>query len=182
MFDMIGVRNGVHILIISIKRIGFFISLLLISIFLTACDYEVSLYNANVRGGLDVISIHLISYNSQNDILTYEMNIFIDDNLEKIERLDDDKLTQFLEDLSEITAISSKPKNNIKSPSGFGVLLTYEDNGFTIITLTTIDDNSVMYIGDFCSDKSLEYYESFIWNEVAQLFSSLLFDYFEYTA
>ncbi len=163
-----------------IKKTAFLMMVILISAFLIACDYEVSLYNTNVRNGLEVVNVDLIRYNNQDDFIINEMNIFNSDYLEIIERLEEDKSNEFLDDLTTIGGISSKPKNNIKSPNGLGVLLTYEDNGFTIITVTTIDEDSIMYIGDFSSDSYLEHYESFIWSDVSDDFTDLLNDYFEY--
>ena len=163
------------------KKIAFLSLLISILVLIISCDYQVSLYNTNVRDGIKVVNVDLIRYNSPNDILTDEMETFSSDYLETIARLSNDNLTEFLDKLAEISVISSKPKNNIKAPSGLGVLLTYEDNGFTIITSATLDENNVMYIGDFSSNSTLEYFESFIWNEGAVLFDNLVFEYFDYS-
>lgn len=149
--------------------------------FLTACDYEVVLYDEYVREETEVTKVELIEYNVDTTHIYTEMEIFDNDLLSVISTLDSELQNDFLSDLSTLGGITSKPKNNINRPVGYGILITYVDEGFTIITVSNIENEDVLYAGHFSSDLNLEYYNSFIWDEVTDGFKDIIYDYFEYS-
>ena len=168
-------RKNVLRKIIFIFSIGFSLA------FLTACDYEIVLYGEYVREETEVTKVELIEYNVDMTHIYTEMEIFDIDLLSVISTLDFELQNDFLSDLSTLGGITSKPKNNINRPVGYGILITYVDEGFTIITVSNIEEEDVMYVGHFNSDLDLEYYNSFIWDEVTDEFKNIIYDYFEYS-
>ncbi len=162
------------------KKIIILFMMITCLIFLVGCDYEVNLYNENVRNGLEIIKIELVEYNLDFDYANNEMEKFEVNHIEVIDTLNNDLIDSFLEELSTIGGITSKPKNPIKSPCGIGVILTYEDEGVTILTVIEDCDDLIMYIGDYDQNLNLEYYESFIWAEVTDSFKDIISNYFEY--
>jgi hypothetical protein len=165
----------------NMKRIIIIFALCFPLIFLISCDYEIVLYDDYVREETEVVKVELITYDIDDTEIYIEMEVFNTEYLSIISILDTEVEDNFLSDLSSIGGIGSKPKDNINCPYGYGIKITYIDDGFTIITVSTVLEKDIMYVGHFNSELNLEYYNSFIWDEVTDSFNDLLFEYFEYS-
>lgn len=167
-------NNFKHILV----RASSYILLSCFVFFLMSCDSGVVLYHDNIHEVSDVEKIELITYDSDENDIYNEMKTF-DGNLLSIDNLlNDEEILSFISDLSNIQGIGGKYKHVTNQPHGQGVLITYIDGRFTIITSKTINDEDVIYIGEFKNDLSLDFYHSYIWSEGSDNFIDLLEEYF----
>lgn len=161
-------------------RKGYKISILLmlsvLLITLSACDYSYELYQSNTRNGEEVIKIELISYDEDTVNLELDPGYFSEADLVELETLPDDDYDKFLEGLSEIGGFSGKFENVSDFPDGVGVLLTYADDGMTVITVNS--DLDRIFVGNYDSDINLEMYYCIYWEDMIVDFVEVVNEYF----
>lgn len=147
---------------------------------LTACDYEYYLYHDAIRKDTEVDRIELINYNSpdaqENPLEIYQFDL---ERLEILEILNIDKIDSFLADIEEIGGLSGKLKQVLKSPNGVGIRLTYQDNGFTIITVTNINGIDAIFSGHYDADTNIEGTFGISWSKMIDDFKVLINGYFD---
>jgi len=155
------------------------IFLVIFIILLTACDYYYDLYHEYIREETEVTSVELIYYNNptvkDNPLEIYPFDL---EQLEILEALNIDKIDCFLIEIENIGGFSSKLKEKLKSPNGDGIKLTYDDNGFTLITVTVINDIKIIFVGDYDADENIEGFYGISWPEMIDDFKFLINKYF----
>jgi hypothetical protein len=147
------------------------------SILLSSCDYGYNLYHTNTRDGAEVVNIELIYYDKNDNDNELNNGEFVLENLEVIESLSDNDIDIFLEQLSEIGGITSRKKQVMDFPNGTGIRITYEDNGFTLITVNNNADT--IFVGDYDLNSNVEAYYGISWKEMINDFNSLISIYFD---
>jgi len=146
---------------------------------LTACDYEYYLYHGNIRVNTEVEKVELISYSHQNSTDNSEDNLlFDDDKLVLIETLDSNNNQAFLSELSEIGGLSSKLEQTIESPNGTGIMITYQDDGFTLITVSNENDVEAIFVGHYDANSNVEGFYGISWPDMIDDFKELINSYF----
>jgi len=162
------------------KRKMLLIIAILISLMLTSCDYEYSLYHTYIRDNTNVVSIEMINYDDPNSINDFPDNtLFNSEKLTVLEILNSNDQINFLDELSAIGGLSSKLKQTISSPNGKGLLVSYGDGGFSLITVTNINEVDCIYVGLYDSDNNVESFYGISWPEMIADFKSLILKYFE---
>jgi hypothetical protein len=161
-----------------IRKFLSFSALVCTAILLVACDYEYDLYHEFIREETEVEKIELITYDGQGEGSS-DHPVFDSEKLEVLDTLDADDIDAFLVELSEIGGFSSKRKQVMDSPNGKGIRLTYIDGGFTLITISTVDENESIFFGNFDASENIERFYGIIWPEMITDFKTLIFDYFE---
>ena len=147
---------------------------------LTACDYEYYLYHGNIRVNTEVEKVELISYSHQNSTDNSEDNLLFDDEkLVLIETLDSNNNQAFLSELSEIGGLSSKLEQTIESPNGTGIMITYQDDGFTLITVSNENDVEAIFVGHYDTSSNVEGFYGISWPDMIDDFKDLLVEYFD---
>ncbi len=157
--------------------------LIIASVFLlTACDYEYYLYHDHIRINSEVKEIQLINYHNPFDTENSTENTIFDiEKLVVLETLNIDNNESFLSELSEIGGLSSKLEQTINSPNGEGILITYQDAGFTIITVSNINDNDCIFVGHYDANADIEGFYGISWPEMIDDFKAIIFKYFDTT-
>jgi len=114
----------------------------------TACDDVYELYKGADK---KVVNIELIYYDNPDARSNPKMKYPLDlDKLEILETLDTDNFEGFLNKLLDIWvhgAAGIKPR--LFSHDGIGVAITYEDDSFTLITLTNINGIYCFFEGEY---------------------------------
>jgi len=146
---------------------------------LIACDYEYYLYHEHIRQNTEVVQIDLINYNNPINTENPSVNTAIDiEKLVILETLSVDDNESFLIELSEIGGLSSKLEQTISSPSGSGILLSYQDGGFTLITVTKINDSDCIFVGHYDENANIEGFYGISWPDMIGDFRDLILKYF----
>ncbi len=150
---------------------------------LTSCDYSYFLYNNTDGEELflekKVTSIELINYenlkvqDNQSDECQLDLA-----KLEILETLDDDNYENFIKELAEIGGFTGKLKQLLKSPEGIGIRIIYDDDSFTLITTTTVNDYDCIFLGEYNSDEKLDMSFGISWIEMIDDFKVLINKYF----
>lgn len=151
-------------------------------VLLTACsqDYEYYLYHDYIRENTEVVEIKLIIYNDPiNTENSTEKTPYDVEKLETLETLNSDDNEKFLSELSEIGGLSSKLDQTINSPSGTGILIIYQDGGFTLITVANINDNDCIYVGHYDASANAEGSYGISWPEMIEDFKAIIMKYFD---
>lgn len=156
------------------------VALVIVSmIILSACDYEYRLYHEYIREETKVINIELINYNNalaqENPFEEYSFDL---EKLEILETLDANSINEFLVEIEKIGGLGGKPENMLKSPLGSGIRIGYKDSGFTLITVTVINELNVIFVGHYDADANIERCYGISWQEMIDDFKSLVNDYF----
>ncbi|MDY0209165.1 MAG: hypothetical protein RBR48_03210 [Bacilli bacterium] len=147
---------------------------------LTACDYEYYLYHDYIRENTEAVKIELLKYNNPiNTENSTENTLYDDEKLVILETLNLDDNQSFLNELSEIGGLSSKLKQTINSPNGTGILITYQDGGVTLITISNINDNDCIFVGHYDASANVEGFYGISWSEMIDDFKMLLLKYFD---
>lgn len=161
---------------LSFNKILLLLFLFIVIILLSSCDYSYYLFYSDDK---EVTSIELINYayidtDEQIEAAEYNFN-----NVEILETLSEDDIEVLIDELSKIGGISSKYKNIKDNPSGFGILILYEDNSFTIIT---VDENSeTIYLGEYNSELKRQDYFGIARPDMIVEFQNLIEEYFQIT-
>lgn len=165
---------------LKLNKILFVLILMFCITSLVACDYEYSLYHSAIHNETEVSNIELINYNNpeakNNPLKVFPFDL---EKLEVLEILHSNNIDKFLTDIEKIGGISSKLEHVLKSPTGSGIRITYQDNGFTIITVTNIGDVDAIFTGHYDSDANLEGSFGISWQEMIDEFKELINTYFE---
>src|SRR5690554_3978574 len=130
------------------------IMLIFCIVLLTACDYTYYLYH-NTDGHIiflnkDVVSIELIRYENlmiqDNPLEKHELEL---DKLGILESLDSDIFESFVNELAKIGGLSGKFEQVSNSPDGVGIRIIYDDDSFTLTTITVIDGRECIFLGEY---------------------------------
>lgn len=152
-------------------------------VLLTSCDYTYYIYH-NTNGedlflDKEVTSIELIEYKNpmieENPLKDFE---FSSDKIEALETLEQENLIGFIEKISEIGGISSKLKNLLSSPHGKGIRITYNDDSFTLITVTNINGSECIFLGEYSAESKLGLQFGISWQDMIDEFKELINTYF----
>lgn len=147
---------------------------------LTACDYEYYLYHDYIRENTEVVQIDLVNYNNPIDTENSTENTVYDvEKLVILEILNSDEYENFLGELSEIGGLSSKLEQTINSPNGTGILITYQDGGVTLITVSNINGNDCIFVGHYDASANLEGFYGISWPMLIDDFKAILLKYFD---
>jgi len=147
---------------------------------LTACDYEYYLYHDYIRENTEVVQIDLVNYNNPIDTENSTENTVYDvEKLVILETLNSDEYENFLGELSEIGGLSSKLEQTINSPNGTGILITYQDGGVTLITVSNINDNDCIFVGHYDASANLEGFYGISWLMMIDDFKAIMLKYFD---
>jgi len=152
-----------------------FIFLLTISIF--ACEPNKYYFKNNTRTD-EIVSVELISYNSDDVAVTESTNQMLDfktNNMEVLETLDQTKIVGFYTEFSNIEFFQGYP--HLNTPDGMGVRIIFENGDFLIVTDGLIDEvrygDAILYNS---SGLFIEHYGGLSWR---QNFIDLVNEYFE---
>lgn len=152
-------------------------------VLLTACDHTYYIYH-NTNGedlflDKEVTSIELIEYKNptveDKPLKDFE---FSADKIEILETLEQKNIVSFIEKISEIGGISGKFKNLLSSPHGKGIRIIYSDDSFTLVTVTIINGNECIFLGEYNAEKKLGLKFGISWQEMIDDFKELINDYF----
>lgn len=168
---------------IKLNKTLVFILFTWIIIFLTGCDYTYYIYHntdgENLFLNKEVISIDLINYkNPETEGSPLEYYEFSKDKLEILETLEPLKMIDFIEEISQIGGISGKFKNQLSSPHGQGIRVVYNDDSFTLITVTIINGYECIFLGEYTADLKLGLNFGISWQEMIDDFKVLINNYF----
>ena len=155
-----------------------FVLLICFIMLLTACvqDHEYYLYHKHIRDNTEVIKIELIYYDNQINLDNSTENILY--HIETLETLNVDEYEDFLGELSEIGGLSNKLEQTIDSPNGTGVLIMNQDDGFTLITVSTVKNTDCIFVRHYDAYTSIEGYYGISWPEMIEDFKKLVNRYF----
>jgi hypothetical protein len=163
------------------KKLLWLLFLFFIIFSLIACDEGYGLYK---REDKEVICIELVYYDNpdarSNPQKKYPLDL---DKLEVLQTLDSDNFKGFLNKLEDIWvhgAAGHKP--SFFSHDGLGVALTYEDDSFTLITLTNINGNYHFFTGKYDKAGNLIHSRGVpgFLSGLVRGFKSLINEYFNY--
>lgn len=152
-------------------------------VLLAACDYTYYIYH-NTNGedlflDKEVTSIELIEYKNpiieDNPLKDFE---FSSDKIETLETLEQEDIIGFIEKISEIGGISGKFKNLLSSPHGKGIRIIYNDDSFTLITVTIINGDECIFLGEYSAETKLGLTFGISWQEMIDDFKELINTYF----
>ncbi|AUD62393.1 hypothetical protein BK010_01900 [Tenericutes bacterium MO-XQ] len=167
----------------KVKKMLMLIVTIILGVLLVSCDYSYYLYYNSDGTDLfvdkDVSSIELIQYeniNTRNNPLDKED--FDIRKLEVLETLQSDYMESFVSELSQIGGLSGKYEEKISSPLGMGIRIIYEDQSFTITTITIIDEVETVFMGDYNQNEELDMYLGISWQEMIDDFKELINSYF----
>ena len=147
---------------------------------LTACDYEYYLYHDYIRENTEVVQIDLVNYNNPIDTENSTDDTVYDvEKLVILETLNSNDYDSFLSELSEIGGISSKLEQTINSPNGTGILITYQDGGGTLITVSNINDNDCIFVGHYDASANIEGFYGISWPMMINDFKAIILKYFD---
>jgi hypothetical protein len=157
----------------------FCLSLLLFACQYLAWDYEYYLYYQNDRDISEIEQISLVNYlNPLNEENPSENEQYDVDKLEILETLNSDEYGNFLSELSEIGGIAGKIPEIVNSPNGTGILIKYQEGGFTLITISTVNDDDCIFVGRYNTNSIIEDYFGISWPEMISEFRTIIFAYF----
>ena len=147
---------------------------------LFACDYEFYLYHENIRENTEVVQIDLVNYTNPISEENQSENTLYDvEKLEVLETLNLDDYEIFLSELSEIGGLSGKFPETVSSPNGTGILITYQDGGVTLITVSVVNDIDCIFVGHYDANASIEGFYGISWQDVIDNFCALILEYFD---
>ena len=147
---------------------------------LYACDYEYYLYHENIRKNTEVVQIDLVKYtNPSYEENQSENTLFDVEKLEVLETLNSEDNLNFLSELSEIGGLSGKFPETVNSPNGTGILITYQDGGFTLITVSKVYDIDCIFVGHYNENASIEGFYGISWQDLINQFRALILEYFD---
>lgn len=164
------------------KRLIIFISLFLMCLTLSACDPSIYRFNLEELSE-NVVNVELINYDNneqkhfQSWVPDHSDKLLPFDNSKEtiIEELNGDKLTDFLNQLSEADVLFQYYAYD--SPKDICIKLSYKNGDFVIISCNYKEKSFGGYIGKYSSDgKVLEFIGCF---ESYYYYESLVNDYFE---
>ncbi|MDD3126428.1 MAG: hypothetical protein WC479_01585 [Candidatus Izemoplasmatales bacterium] len=164
----------------KIRKNLLFLIIVCSAFLLIACDYEYYLYHENIRENTEVVQIDLVNYNNPIDTENSTENTVYDvEKLVILETLNSDEYENFLGELSEIGGLSSKLEQTINSPNGTGILITYQDGGVTLITVSNINDNDCIFVGHYDASANLEGFYGISWPMMIDDFKAIMLKYFD---
>jgi hypothetical protein len=134
---------------------------------LISCDYTYYLYRYGSESvhRKEVLSIDFISYNDEkvedHPLDEYKLNL---NHLKILETLLSENCNSYVIELEQIGGLGPKYKKVLNAPLGNGIRITYEDESFTLITVTTLNDEEYesLYYGDYSVDLERGFHSSFI--------------------
>ena len=143
---------------------------------LTSCDYGYCIYQEKDK---PTKKVELINYDNpdarENPKTKYPLDL---DKLEVIEELDSEKIESFLDGLAYSFVLNGRPIKVLCSHDGIGVRITYEDDSFDIITLTTIEDKPIFFKGEYSADGVLVWSEDLNFEGFDVSFRKVINDHF----
>ena len=130
----------------------FILIFLLISVSILACGCDPGAYHFDNKSLTErVKSVELIDYENFNpieiDVTDDTELIFESDKMKILEVLDEEKIEEFLKDLSVITF--HLENKSAKSPVGRGILLIFSDGGYIVISSTKVGRRSYSFVAEF---------------------------------
>lgn len=155
------------------KRFTYVSMIILIMILLSSCDYSYHLFYSE---GKVVSTIELINYTHINGDEQIYAGEYDSNNIEVLEILDQTEIEVFIDELSKIGGISGKYKNIANNPCGFGILITYDDSSFTVITID--EPLKVIYLGEYDSESKVQDYFGIGHMEMIEDFNLLISNFF----
>ena len=169
---------------VKIKNTLLLIVTIILGILLTSCDYSYYIYYNSDGTDLfvdkDVMSIELIQYENKDTRSNPLGNEDFDSNkIEVLEILQTDHIENFVLELSQIGGISGKHEEKINSPLGIGIRIIYEDQSFTITTITIIDGVETIFMGDYDQNEEIGIYLGISWQDMIDDFKMILSKYFD---
>lgn len=180
--EMDGKRRGKNM---KSPKILFLFSTLCLSFFLFACenfawDYQFYLYYLDDREISEIVQISMVNYvNPVNEENQSENAQYDVEKLIVLETLNSEDYEDFLGELSEIGGMAGRIPEVVSSPNGTGILVAYQDGGFTLITVSTVNDVDCIFWGDYNSNATPEYYFGISWPEMIDDFEALILKYFD---
>lgn len=158
---------------------------MLYSLFLLACgifslERQYFLYDLNYRNISEIEQISLVIYgNPIIDEDPSDNNQYDVEKLTILKTLNSEEYEPFLNELSEIGGIAGTFPETISSPNGTGILITYQDGGFILITISSKNDDDCIFWGSYNSNATNDYYFGISWAEMIIDFKALIFAYFD---
>ena len=178
-------KTGEEINIMKSPKIFFLFSTLCFSFLLFACvnfawDYEFFLYYLDDRDISEIEQISLVNYiNPVNEENPSENAQYDVEKLIVLETLNSEDYENFLGELSEIGGLAGRIPEVVSSPNGTGILVTYQNGGFTLITVSTVNDVDCIFVGRYTSNATIEEYFGISWPEMINDFEALIDKYFD---
>ncbi len=164
-------------IILILLTLCFTFSLFACGIF--SLERQYFLYDLNDREISEIVQISLVNYvnpvNEENPSENEQSDI---EKLIILETLNSDEFGNFVSELSEIGGIAGTFPEIVSSPNGTGILITYQDGGFTLITVSQVNDDDCIFWGDYNSNETIEYSFGISWSEMITDFKTLIFSYF----
>ena len=127
----------------------------------------------------EVIAVELVRYEcstTQNDPLGKHK--FDLSKLEVLETLDSNDFENFVNELIKIGGLSGKHKQFLNSPCGIGIRIVYDDNSFTLITITTISSNECIFLGEYNAGNEIGWTFGIAWQQMIDDFKALVNKHF----
>lgn len=150
----------------------FILSFLLICVLILACGCDPGSYYFDDESLTEQVKrVELIDYENDNPIMIDVTDdtelIFERDKMKILEVLDEEKIDEFLKDLSVI--IFHLINQSAESPVGRGIRLVFSDEGYIVISCTKVgrrgysfvaefdkNDEFIQHIADVCDKPSLD--------------------------
>jgi len=156
------------------------LSFLLIACGIFALERQYFLYDLHDREISEIVQISLVNYNNpvneenQSDNEQYDVEKLI-----ILETLNSEEYEDFLSELSDIGGIAGTFPEMINSPNGMGILITYQDGGFILITVSNENDDDCIFWGSYSSNATIDYFFGISWQEMIDDFEALIVKYFD---
>ncbi|HOW38430.1 MAG TPA: hypothetical protein P5154_01825 [Candidatus Izemoplasmatales bacterium] len=171
--------------IMKSPKIFLFLLILCLSFSLFSCgvfslERQYFLYDLHDRDTSEIVQISLINYvNPQNEENPSQNEQYNVEKLIILETLNSDEFGNFVSELSEMGGIAGTFPEIVSSPNGKGILITYQDGGFILITVSQVNDDDCIFFGDYNSNGTFEYSFGISWSEMIADFKTLILSYFE---
>jgi len=155
-------------------------SFLLFACGIFVIERQYFLYDLHDREISEIVQISLVNYinpvnvENQSDNEQYDVEKLI-----ILETMNLEEYEDFLCELSDIGGIAGTFPEMINSPNGMGILITYQDGGFILITVSNVNDDDCIFWGSYSSNATIEYYFGISWQEMIDDFEALIVKYFD---
>lgn len=171
--------------IMKSPKIILFLLTLCLTFSLISCGFfslerQYFLYDLHDREISEIVQISLINYvNPLNEENPSENEQYDVEKMIILETLNSEEFGNFVSELSEIGGIAGTFPEIVSSPNGKGILITYQDGSFILITVSQVNDDDCIFLGDYNSNNTIEYSFGISWSEMIADFKTLILSYFE---
>ena len=171
--------------IMKSPKIILFLLTLCLTFSLISCGFfslerQYFLYDLHDREISEIVQISLINYvNPLNEENPSENEQYDVEKMIILETLNSDEFGNFVSELSEMGGIAGTFPEIVSSPNGKGILITYQDGSFILITVSQVNDDDCIFLGDYNSNNTIEYSFGISWSEMIADFKTLILSYFE---